>query len=69
MNSREQYNLAYNLLRGDLWDYRTYRITCESLGIDPAIRMKAYTSYQNSRLIDEIGLDYRHKVITSSRQQ
>lgn len=61
MTIREQYKLAYSMLRERSWDYRTYRIICDSSGIDEAIRLSALRSYQNSRLIDEIGLNYRYK--------
>lgn len=59
--AREQYNLAYRMLRSDLWDTRTFNISCVACGIEnQSIRIAALRSYSQSKITDEIGESYRN---------
>lgn len=60
MTIREQYKLAYSLLRSTQWDFRTFKIVCQINNVDSDARIRALISYNNSRLIDEIGEGYRN---------
>lgn len=65
MTIREQYKLAYSLLRDksySQWDFRTYKLTCKSFEICDTARLAALNSYLTSLLIDEIGESYRKTV-------
>lgn len=65
MTIKEQYRRAYNLLRDrdyGLWDFITYRIICDGLGISDAVRIAALQSYNQSRLVSDIGEAYRYRV-------
>lgn len=60
MTTRQQYKRAYELLRSQQWDFTTFRIVAEGLGIDRPARVAALRSYSQSRWIDEIGEGYRN---------
>lgn len=65
MNTKEQYKLAYGLLRDVSyfpWDMRTYKIVCQANSIQLSVCLAALESYQTSKLTDEIGQDCRDMI-------
>lgn len=60
MTTKQQYKLAYRLLRSDSWDYATYGTVAGDMGITVDSFIAALRSYRQSRLTDEIGESYRN---------